>query len=68
MRVYSFSSCVVTGHHAFLSVTTRPTDDSLTARALTGDARAWGELVKRHDRAVRLALIARGIAPDEARA
>jgi RNA polymerase sigma factor (sigma-70 family) len=42
-------------------------DDALTAQALAGDGRAWGELVKRHDRAVRLALLARRIAPDEAR-
>ncbi len=46
----------------------RPISDHVLAeRALTGDGLAWGELVKRHDRRVRLALLARGISPDEAR-
>jgi RNA polymerase sigma-70 factor (ECF subfamily) len=41
--------------------------DVLTARALRGDSDAWAELIQRNDRRVRLALLARGLAPEEAR-
>lgn len=52
-------------------MTTEParpaSDDVLAAQALGGDAAAWGELARRHDRRVRLALLARGVPADEAR-
>jgi len=38
----------------------------LAARALAGDIAAWGELARRHDRRVRLALLARGVPADAA--
>jgi RNA polymerase sigma factor (sigma-70 family) len=39
----------------------------LSARALTGDQRAWNELIRRHDRRVFVSLLSRGVLPARAR-
>ena len=42
-------------------------DAALMRRALAGEREAWGALVARHDRRVRLVLVSRGVAPEQAR-
>jgi RNA polymerase sigma factor (sigma-70 family) len=43
------------------------TGGTLEERALAGDRQAWNDLAVRHDRSVRLVLLARGVLPEEAR-